>query len=1088
MILDKKMDASLITLTKFVALTLILFLPVPVHAQVTGATVSGTVTDASGAGIPRAQVSIKNIATGITSTNAADALGFYTAPNLQPGTYEMSVSAPGFSTEVRSGITLQVGAQQVLNFTLQVGSVAAKVEVTSAAPVVDLASSSIADVVGSKTVVELPLNGRDWTTLAILQPGVHTIPTQAGINAGSARANRGFGNQMSISGTRPQSNNYRLDGISLVDYAGGGPGSVLGIALGVDAVAEFSVLTSNASAAYGRTSGGVINAITRSGTNQIHGDAYWFLRDEDFDARNFFDGKIPPFHRNQFGASAGGPIQKDKTFFFADYEGFRQALGSTSVDNVPSPNARNGIINNADGTTTTVTVDPLVKPYLAFWPLPNAGLIGLGNTGHYNIAITEATRENFVTNRIDRKFSEKDSVSGSWFYDNAVDEKPDTLNTLLSGNTSTRIMVALEETHVFSPSLVNSLRGGYSRVNANTVIGLQVIDPLAADTSLGTFSGRPSPGLTVSGLTPFNGGVGGGRVSPAAFFWNSFQVYDDAFKTEGVHSIKFGFAFERMQTNQVNATNPDGNFTFGTLSGFLTNQPLTFKGQLTPGFLTRGSRQSLFGGYIQDDWRLRPNLTLNLGLRYEMVTVPTDVHGQLVNLPTFTSLPPGHLGSPYFSNPTLRNFEPRLGFAWDPFHNGKTALRGAFGIFDVQPYNYNFLLQEAQSYPFSIVLSEGNLAAGSFPKGIVSVIDPTKLQSQSIQPNPRRNYIMIWNLNVQRELNPSTAVMIGYVGNHGVHMLDRADDVNLVLPTATPQGYLWPFPAGSGTRLNPNIGAIRGVYWDGDSEYDALEARVTKRMSHGFEVQGSYTWGKSIDTGSSSSVGDPFNNSISSPYWFCKACRRGLSDFNIAHSFVANYIWQVPTPKNWGAIGSHVLGGWELGGIITAETGVPFTPVISGDPLGLNSQDPWAYPNRLNGPGCGSAVNHGNPNNYINLSCFGVPMAVPAIAAQCTPFQAVPGSCSNLLGNVGRNSLIGPGLVTWDFSLIKNNYISRISESFNAQLRAEFFNILNRANFAAPFDNNALFAQNGSAVGGAGAVDQTSTRSREIQFALKLIW
>lgn len=1058
------------------------------HGQTTNATVTGRVTDFSKGIIADAKVTLLNEGTNIPYVGNTNETGSYYVTELPVGKYRMEVEKLGFKSVIKPDVVLHVQDVLEINFEMAVGSLSESVTVHAGAPTVQLATSSIVDVVGSKTVVELPLNGRDWTTLAVLQPGVHSIPTQAGINAGSARANRGFGNQMSISGTRPQSNNYRLDGLSVVDYAGGGPGSVLGIALGVDAVAEFSVVTSNSSAEYGRTSGGVINAITRSGTNEIHGDAYWFLRDEDFDARNFFDGKIPPFHRNQFGASAGGPIQKDKTFFFADYEGFRQALGATSVDNVPSADARNGIIHNADGTTTTLTVDPLVKPYLAFWPLPNAGLIGAGNTGHFNVPIIETTRENFVTSRIDRKFSEKDSIFGSWFYDNAIDEKPDTLNTLLSGNTSVRIMAALEETHVFSPSLVNSLRGGYSRVNANTVIGLQVINLLAADPSLGTFPGRPSPGLTVSGLTSFNGGVGGGRVSPAAFFWNSFQVYDDALKTIGVHSIKFGFAFERMQTNQINATNPDGNFAFGSLVGFLTNQPLTFKGQLSPGFLTRGSRQSLFGGYLQDDWRLRPNLTVNLGLRYEAITVPTDVHNQLANLPTFTSLPPGHLGSPYFSNPTLRNFEPRVGFSWDPFRDGKTALRGAFGVFDVLPYNYNFLLQEAQSYPFSIVLSEGNLAAGSFPRSIVSVIDPTKLQSQSIQPDPRRNYIMIWNLNVQRELNPSTAVMIGYVGNHGVHMLDRADDVNLVIPAATPQGFLWPFPAGSGTRLNPNIGAIRGVYWDGDSEYDALEVKVTKTMSYGLQAQVSYTWGKSIDTGSSSSVGDPFNNSISSPYWFCKACRRGLSDFNIAHSIVANYIWQIPTPKNWGALGSHALGGWELGGIITAQTGVPFTPVISGDPLGLNSQDPWAYPNRLTGPGCGSAVNSGNPNNYIKLSCFGVPMAVPAIAAQCTLFNGIPGSCSNLLGNVGRNSLIGPGLATWDFSLIKNSYVRKISESFNVQLRAEFFNITNRPNFAAPFDNNALFSQNGSAVGGAGAVDQTSTRSREIQFGLKLIW
>jgi hypothetical protein len=252
--------------------------------------------------------------------------------------------------------------------------------------------------------------------------------------------------------------------------------------------------------------------------------------------------------------------------------------------------------------------------------------------------------------------------------------------------------------------------------------------------------------------------------------------------------------------------------------------------------------------------------------------------------------------------------------------------------------------------------------------------------------------------------------------------------------------------------------------------YDALEVQVMNRMSHGFQVQGSYTWGKNIDTGSASVIGDPFSNSIPSLYWFCKSCRRGLSDYNVAQTLVINYLWNVPSPKRWGAIGSHVLGGWELGGILTAETGVPITPVIGGDPLGLNSTDPWAFPNRLTGPGCGSDVNPGNPNSYIKLNCFAPPNPL------------------TLMGNAGRNTVVGPGLVNFDISLFKNNYIKRVSENFNAQLRAEFFNILNRANFATPFNNNALFDQTGSPVGGAGAVDQTSTTAREIQFALKLIW
>ena len=1096
-------------LVVFVAVVFSPLIVLPVYAQVAGATLSGTVTDPSGAIIPNTQISITNVATGVNRKIATDAAGFYTAPNLLPGNYEITVSAPGFATQVRTGINLAVGAQQVLNIALQVGQTTQQVQVKADAPAVELASSTINAVVSSNTIVDLPLNGRDWTLLAALQPGVSAVTTQRPNNASGPKGNRGYGQEMSISGTRPQLNNYRLDGISIVDYAGGSPGSALGVSLGADAVEEFSVSTSNQSAEYGRTSGGVVNAITRSGTNAFHGSVYEFLRNSALDARNFFDpAKIPPFRRHQFGASAGGPIQKDKTFFFADYEGFRQALGAANLDIVPSAGARNGILHNvnADGSITTCTigiaspgctlansagtvgVDPLVKPFLGLYPLPNAGVIPPGDTGFFNIATNQIAHENFETVKIDRKISEKDSVFGTWFLDKALSDAPDPLNDVLVGNESRRFMLALEESHVFSPSLVNSVRGGFSRVATLVSGNVQAVNPLVTDAALSSEPGVAGLAvLTIPGIAGFVGG-GVGKFTFNNFTWNSFQGYDDAFLTKGVHSIKFGFAFERMQINILFPTNPTGQFSFGTLASFLTNQPSSFVGGV-PGKLTeRGIRQSLFGGYVQDDWRIRPNLTLNLGLRYETVTVPIEVQNKLATLPTFTSSLP-HLGSPYFNNPTKRNFEPRVGFSWDPFRNGKTAVRGAFGIFDALPLNYEFNQAETQSAPFSEQFSASNLAPGSFPFGVTaSGATGLQLTTSSIEQNPHRNYVMIWNLNVQHQLSPSTTVMVGYVGNHGVHMLDRQDDANDVLPVNTPQGLLFPSPPGSGTVLNPAVGAMIAEYWGGDSVYDALEAQVTKKMSHGFQVQGSYTWGKNIDTGSASVLGDPFTNSISSLFFFCKRCRRGLSDYNIAQTLVVNYQWNVPTPNNWRAIGSHVLGGWEVGGIITAETGVPITPLIAGDPLGLNSTDPYAFPNRLTGPGCANPVNPGNVNSYIKLNCFAVPMATPAIAARCTPFPTVPGSCANLMGNAGRNTVIGPGLATFDFSLFKNNYIKKISESFNVQFRAEFFNILNRANFSTPFANEALFDQTGSPIGGAGALTQTSTPAREIQFALKLIW
>jgi hypothetical protein len=1063
---SKRMNVILITL---VALALGALISTPVYGQVTGATLSGTVTDTSGAAIVEAQIIISNISTGVDRTAVSDSAGFYSSPNLLPGAYRIVTSAQGFTTQVRNGITLEVGAEQVLNFTMQVGQTTERVEVTGAAPTVQLASSSIGGLVESQTVVDLPLNGRDWTTLAALQPGVNQLVTQAGGAANANRSVRGFGTQLSISGTRPQLNNYRVDGVSVVDYSGGSPGSVLGISLGVDAIAEFSVLTSNQSAEYGRTSGGVVNAITRSGTNQYHGDVYWFLRDEDFDARNFFDASTVPFHRNQFGGSVGGPIQKDKTFFFADYEGLRSSTGVTNVNKVPSQDARNGILHNSDGSITTIAVDPQVQPFLPLYPLPNDGLLGTGNTGLYRVAVSNIDTENFVTARVDRKFGEKDSLSGTYFYDHGLTLNPDAFDNVVDGSRSVRQMVALEETHVFSPSLVNSLRFGFSRVATLTNFPAQAANPLSLDQSLAVFPGHFAPILKVTGLTTNNGGEG--SLSIPLRNWNSYQAYDDAFFSKGNHSLKFGFAFERMQFNFLTLAFSNGQVTFGSLPNFLTNAPGTFTGALASDSNIVGTRQSLFGGYVQDDWRLRSNLTVNLGLRYEMSTVPTEPNNRLSNLPTYTSTVP-KLGSPYFNNPTLRNFEPRVGFSWDPFRNGKTAVRGAFGMFDILPLALNFFKILDEVVPFNVNLVASNLAPGSFPSGLgdTGLMIPQNEEYGSVQTNPPRNYLMMWNLNVQRELNASTSLMVGYIGNHGVHMVNRTDDANDVLPMVTPQGLLWPSPAGSGTPINPSIGDLRIVYWGGDAEYDALQVQVTKKMSHGFQAQGSYTFAKGIDTGSASVVGDPFTNSISSLFWFCRSCRRGLSDYNIAHTLTINYLWNLPSPKNWGTFASHTLGGWTAGGIITAETGVPFTPLIGGDPLGLNSSDPFAFPNRVAGPGCGSAVNPGNPDNYIKLNCFAAPNPL------------------TLLGNSGRNSLIGPGLVDFDLSLFKNNYIRRISETFNVQLRAEFFNIFNRPNFAVPVDNSALFDQSGSPVGGAGAIDATSTTSRQIQFAVKLIW
>jgi hypothetical protein len=1071
------------------------FASLPVYAQGVGATLTGTVTDSSGGTIVGAKVSVRNVGTGISTEVVTNSDGFYTVPNLLPGAYELTVSAPGFSSQVRSGLTFTVGAQIALDFSLTVGQATQSVLVTSGTPVIQLATSTIDGVANSRTVRELPLDGRDWTTLATLQAGVVSLQSlQDSITTSAARPLRGFGNETAISGTRSTQTTYRIDGITIADYTNSGPAAATGYALGVDAIQEFSVVTANANAEYGRTGGGVINAITRSGTNQFHGTAFEFVRNSALDASNFFDTTAkPPLTRNQFGGAIGGPIRKDRTFFFVNYEGFRQNIGQTLTDTTFSSSAHDGVVNLPNGTTTTV--DPLVMPFLALWPNPNQPVTPDSNTGQFKVVTTQDYTDNFVDARIDHEFSTKDSLSGSYQYDNSSFSAPGAFKNESTGFGTSRQLVMLQETHIFTPQLVNSVRVGYSRP-VTTSLPITPINPLFGEldtAGLFTIPGKGVPNISISGVTaPGNSTVGG---HPIAFFWNSFQGYDDAVLTKGIHSIKFGGDAERDQWNEFQIDRAAGQFNFGSPVSFLTNQAPDSFIYSEANTSTRGYRQSIFGAYIQDDIRLRPNFTANVGLRYEMSTSITEVQGKLTALAEMTAAAP-HTGSPLFANPTFGNFEPRVGFAWDPFRDGKTSVRGSFGLFDVLPLIYEIGNFEPLEAPFTLYgEAPSPLQPGAFPTGAyqAALAAASIVRQAYVQPNPPRDYVLQWNLNVQRELSPNLTMMVAYVGDHGVHQPLRIDDMNDVTPTLTGAGYMWPTVIGSQPVLNPNAGRIDSLQWNESDVYDALEVQLTKRFSHGFQAQGNYTWGKALDEGSGSVVGDAYTNGISSPFWFDPKGRRSLADFNIGQSLTINFVWLIPTPQSLRGPAAWVIGGWQTSGILQVNSGQPFTPLIGGDPLGLDNSDPFAYPDVLSGAGCGSLINPGNPNQYIKTQCFALPSLADHTSAPgpgapaCRPFSTAPGTCANLLGTARRNSLIGPGLVNFDYSLVKNNYIKRF-ESLNVQFRAEFFNIFNHPNFLPPLDNNMLFDQTGAPIGSAGLIDTTSTTAREIQFGVKVIW
>jgi carboxypeptidase family protein len=1199
-------------LSGVLVLTFCLFVSVPTYSQATGATLTGTVTDPSGAVVAGATVSARNLATGVVRDVTSDSAGLYTIPNLIAATYEVKASAKGFSTVVQSSVVLGVGAEQLLNFTMAVGATNQTVTVTTEAPQVQLTSSTLSGEVESQTVRELPLNGRDWTQLATLQPGVNKIQTQMDYTT-SARGNRGFGNEYTVAGGRTTFNNYRIDGISVVDYGNAAPGNVIGVVLGVDAIQEFSVLTGGFPAEYGRATAGVINAISKQGTNNFHGGVYEFLRNRVLDANDYFTkntpdplnpGKFlprPTFRRNQFGVSAGGPIIKDKTWIFGDYEGLRQAKGVSTNIKVPSDTARLGevggpVISTGAGMPCTTAAPALlpghfpsststvcVSDYVSGIGLPGGtGLIALfphanastsdPNIGRFAFAGLQTVPEDFYTARVDHRIGMNDVLFVTYLHDETDYLQPDKDNAILNNSHVTRQTAVIEESHTFTASFLNVARIGYNRDKVINFFNPSAVNPAAALTSLGTITGQTAPRLSIGGgLADFFGGVN----SPSHYLhtWNSYQAYDDATWVHGTHSIKFGVGAELMLYNFEAFQNPGGRWKgFGGIQGFLGGNAASYEAGLPQTVVPREFQQWLVGGYIQDDWRFRSNLTLNIGLRYEPTTVLKDGLGKigsLVNIvqasaplvdPNLRCQKPFDAAATYgvatqvgtacsatggyYSNPTLHNFEPRIGFAWDPFKTGKTSVRGQFGFYDVLPLPGYFILQQNQAAPFMVFKSTKNVTGASCPTGgcfapgagDTFLVNSTssRLATSTIETNPHRNYVMQWNLNVQRQLIPDTTLTVGYLGSHGVHLLTRGDDGNMTFPTKTPFGYQFPCgfvmdtdatctagTAGGGgagvggatsAQLNQPYGVIRYIYWNTDSNYNALNVNLQKRFSHGFQFQVAYTFAKSLDDNSQTIAGDSFGNGLNSPFWFLPKLFKGPSDFNVTHNVTINGLWDIPAPKSLSSgFARQALGGWSVGTILSFNSGVPTTPIINNDPLGLGNTgaDQFGLLNKV--AGC-DPILHGYTGtvsaspNWINASCYTLPTvptsSLASLPYPCAPFPAAPTAapigqtyCANLLGNTGRNSIYGPHLFNWDFSILKNFPVKSISEAFNVQFRAEFFDLTNHVNFVPPQPgsgdgNSALFEDTGK-FDGNGVISLYANGQqpgREIQFGLKINW
>jgi len=1047
------------------------------QAQVSGA-ISGTAADSSGAVLPGVNVAVRNLETGSIRAEVSDGMGRYSVLSLPVGRYEIRAQKDGFRAELRTGITLVVGQEATVDLVLQLGEIRQQVTVTGEAPLVSATSTATAGLVGERQVKDLPLNGRSYDELLTLNPGVVNFTWEKA--GGVGISNSAVGNMFSVAGNRPQQNLFLLNG---VEYTGAAennmqPGGTSQQLLGVDAVREFNLLRDTYGPQYGKRPGGQVTIVTHSGTNDWHGTVFEFLRNSDLDARNFFDhASIPHFARNQFGGSLGGPIQKDKTFLFGNYEGFRQHLGLTDVTLVPDNNARNGLLPGPNGTLVNVGVASGVAPLLSLWPVQSPNAPDFGGIAESFSNPLQTIREDFGTTRLDHIFSEKDSLGAVYTVDDSADNSP-TINPYSTDLESLREQViSLEETHVFSPTVINTARFGFSRASyfytgeptpntpAASVPSFLVGRPVGAVVIGGSAASNPAAQLSLAGSN------NGSNLDIAR---NLFTYEDRVTFTKGRHRVSVGAWFQRLESNENLALSQYGQATFTSLTTFLDGTVGTFLFDPTP---TRLGWRSLLGAWhLEDDIRLSPKLNLSLGFRDEFTNGWNEAHGQGANFVFNNGVivtQPRVANSVFTSNNAKFLPQPRIGLAWSPFRT-KTVVRAGFGMYNDLQDALGYRLD--QNAPFNPTDSIASLPVSHLPFNPGAPLPPgAKVVPGGVQPNLQTPTLVSYSLRIEQELTPNTSFSVGYVGSHGYHEIISVD-ANEPFPTICPAA---PCPASlpAGTyyipsgapKANPALGNTWSWFSEGVSSYNALLLDFTHRFSGGLALKGVYTWSKVLDDGDSLNATAAANAPGLGMNPFNLHADWGLATFDVRNVGVINGSYELPFGRGkaflngFGGGRNALASGWSLNSIVTLQNGFPFTPQLSFNPSNNGDTRNPVRPS-LN-PAFSGPVILGSPNQYFNPNAFLVPP-------------------NGTYGNLGRDTFTGPGLTTLDLSLLKN---TKITEKLYLQFRAEFFNALNRANFNTP--NLIVFT---SAAGvpspTAGVITSTSTTSRQIQFGLKLIW